>query len=97
MPHLVHGGLSILLYEDNTIVFMDHNLEHAHNVKLLLTAFELMSGLKINFHKSELFCYGLPKECEAHYSHLFECGTSSMPVTYLRIPMTHHNFRNSEW
>jgi hypothetical protein len=41
--------------------FMDHSLEHAHNVKLLLNAFEQMSGLKINFHKSEPFCFGVAK------------------------------------
>jgi hypothetical protein len=34
------GGLSILQYADGTMVFMDHNLDHACNLKLLLTAFE---------------------------------------------------------
>jgi hypothetical protein len=37
---------------------MEHDLEQDVNMKLLLCAFELLSGLKINFHKSELFCYG---------------------------------------
>jgi hypothetical protein len=49
------GGLSILKYVDDIVVFMDHSLEHARNVKLLLIAFEQMSCLKINFHKSEFF------------------------------------------
>lgn len=31
MPHLVHGGLSIPLYADDTIIFVDHDLEKAHN------------------------------------------------------------------
>jgi hypothetical protein len=79
------------------MVFMDHNLEHARNVKLLLTAFEQMSGLKINFHKSELFCYGLAKEYEDHYSRIFGCDISLMPFTFLGIPMTYHMLRNSEW
>jgi hypothetical protein len=79
------------------MVFMDHNLEHARNVKLLLTIFEQMSGLKINFHKSELFCYGLAKKYEDHYFRLFGCDIGLMPFTYLRIPMTHHKLRNSEW
>jgi hypothetical protein len=47
---------------------MDHNLEHVRNVKLLLTTFEQISGLKINFHKSEFFCYGLAKEYDLNYS-----------------------------
>jgi hypothetical protein len=58
IPHLVDGGLSILQYADDTILFMEHNLEKARNLKLILAAFEQLSGLKINFHKSELFCFG---------------------------------------
>jgi hypothetical protein len=31
-------------------------------MKLLLCAFEQLSGLKINFHKSEVFCYREAKD-----------------------------------
>ena len=58
LPHLVDDGLSILQYADDTIIFMENDREQAKNLKLLLCAFEQLSGLKINFHKSELFCYG---------------------------------------
>jgi hypothetical protein len=55
IPHLVDGGFSILQYADDTIIFMEHNLEKALNMKLILCIFEELSGLKINFHKSEIF------------------------------------------
>jgi hypothetical protein len=97
VPHLIEGGLSILQYADDTVVFLDHNIEQARNVKLLLTVFEQMSGLKINFHKSELFCYGMAKDCEPQYSQLFGCSVGTMPFKYLGIPMTHRRLRNSEW
>jgi hypothetical protein len=61
IPHLVDDGLPILQYVDDTIIFLDHDLEQAKNIKLLLCAFEQLSGLKINFHKSEIFCYGAAK------------------------------------
>jgi hypothetical protein len=61
IPHLVDGGLSILQYADDTILFMEHDLEKAKNLKLILLAFEHLSGLKINFHKSELFFLARPK------------------------------------
>jgi hypothetical protein len=51
-PHLVDEGLSILQYTDDTILFMENDLDKARNMKLLLSAFEELSGLKINFHKS---------------------------------------------
>jgi hypothetical protein len=61
VPHLVDGGICILQYTDDTILFIEHDLKQAVNIKLLLCAFEKLSRLKINFHKSELFCYGEPK------------------------------------
>ena len=67
VPHLVDDGLSILQHVDDTILFMDHNLEHAHNMKTILCAFEQLSGLKINFHKSEIFCFGEAKNYERQY------------------------------
>jgi hypothetical protein len=40
IPHLIDGGLSILQYADDTILFMDHDLEKAQNLKLILASFE---------------------------------------------------------
>jgi hypothetical protein len=58
VPHLVDGGLSVLQYVNDTILFMEHDLEKEWNLKLILSPFEQLYGLKINFHKSELFCFG---------------------------------------
>ena len=33
--HMVDGGLSILQYADHTILFMEHDLEQAKNVKVI--------------------------------------------------------------
>ena len=66
IPHLVDDGLSILQYADDTIIFLDHDLKQTKNMKLLLCAFEQLSGLKINFHKSEIFCYGAAKEMKTN-------------------------------
>jgi hypothetical protein len=71
LPHLIDNGLSILQYADDTIIFIDHDPEQAKNLKLLLCAFEQLSGLKINFHKSEIFCYGTAKEMEEFYTSLW--------------------------
>jgi hypothetical protein len=38
IPYLVDGGLSILPYADDTILFMAHDLEKARNLKLILAA-----------------------------------------------------------
>ena len=87
IPHLVEGGLSILQYADDTILFMDHNLEKAVNLKLILCIFEQLSGLKINFHKSEIFCFGKAKEVEDQYREIFGCESGSLPFKYLGVPI----------
>ena len=73
IPHLLEDGLSILQYANDTIIFMDHDLEQAKNMKLLLSVFEQLFGLKINFHKSEIFCYGEAKQYEIEYAEMFGC------------------------
>src|SRR3954469_12610924 len=97
VPHLVDGGLSILQYADDTILFMEHDLDKARNLKLLLSAFEQMSGLKINFHKSELFCFGEAQDETHLYADLFGCGLGEFPVTYLEIPIHYRRLTNFEW
>ena len=97
IPHLVDDGLSILQYADDTIIFLDHDLEQVKNLKLLLCAFEQLSGLKINFHKSEIFCYGAAKQMEDIYTDLFRCNAGEYPFRYLGIPMHHRQLLNPEW
>ena len=50
---------------------MEHDLDKARNLKLLLSAFEQMSCLKINFYKCELFCYEEAVEAATDYADLF--------------------------
>jgi len=66
-------------------------------MKLLLSVFEQISGLKINFHKSEIFCYGQAKEFEEEYIELFGCNAGQYPFRYLGIPMHHRQLLNNDW
>jgi len=97
IPHLIDDGLSILQYADDTIIFVDHDPKQAQNLKLLLCAFEQLSGLKINFHKSKVFCYGATKEMKSFYTSLFGFNAGEYPFRYLGIPMHHRQLLNSEW
>jgi hypothetical protein len=97
IPHLVDDVLSILQYADDTILFMDHDLERAKNMKLLLSAFKKLSGLKINFHKSKIFCFGQTKEFEPQYEQLFRCKKGTYPFRYLGIPMYFKKLNNKDW
>jgi hypothetical protein len=97
IPHLVDGGLSILQYADDTILFMEHDLEKAQNLKLILSAFKLLSGLKINFHKSELFCFGEAQDEVNAYAELFGYGQGQFPMRYLGILIYYQRLTLAEW
>jgi hypothetical protein len=76
---------------------MDHDLDKALNMKLILCIFEQLSRLKINFHKSEVFCFGKAKEVEDEYITLFGCPAGSFPFRYLGIPIDFRKLKNGEW
>jgi hypothetical protein len=78
IPHLVEGGVSILQYADDAILFMEHDVQKAVNMKLILCIFEQLSGLNINFHKNEIFCFGQAKAMEEQYKQIFGCEVGSL-------------------
>jgi hypothetical protein len=53
--------------------------------------------LKINSHKSEVFCYGAAKEFEVSYLNIFGCNAGEYPFRYLGIPLHYRQLLNSEW
>jgi hypothetical protein len=62
VPHLVEGGVSILQYAVDTILFMEHDLQKVVNMKLILCIFKQLADLKINFYKSEIFYFVKDKD-----------------------------------
>jgi hypothetical protein len=96
IPHLVDDGLSILQYAYDTILLMEHDLEKARNMNLLLCTFEELSGLKINFYKSEVFCFGEARDYESQYEQLFGCKKGSFPFKYLGILMYYRKLNNKD-
>lgn len=97
IPHLVDGGLSILQYADDTILFLEDDSDQAKNLKLILCAFEKLSGLKINFHKSELFYFGEAKGKVDRYIEVFGHKEGAIPFKYLGILMSHQKLANKDW
>ena len=59
VPHLVGGGgVSLLQYADDTIIMVEATVQDIANLKFLLLCFQQMSGLTINFDKSEVTILG---------------------------------------
>ena len=57
------------------------------NLKFLLLCFEAMSGLKINFDKSEVVIIGYSEEEQQLIADNLNCRLTTFPVTYLGMPV----------
>jgi hypothetical protein len=57
-PELVEGGVNLLQYADGTVILLGHSDSNILHLKFLLHCFKSMSGMKINYHKSEVFVLG---------------------------------------
>jgi hypothetical protein len=73
MPELVERGLTHLQYADDTVICLEIDENSIANTKFLLYYFENMSGLKINYHKSEVMVLGVPVEESARIARMLNC------------------------
>jgi hypothetical protein len=72
--------LCILQYADDTILFIKDDISSVVNLKLLLYLFESMSGLKMNFEKSEVLMVQSDDVKLQFYADLFNCQTGQWPI-----------------
>jgi hypothetical protein len=97
VPHLVESGLSILQYADDTIVFMDHDIEKAKNLKLILPSFEQLSRLKITSIKVNVSALERPKKMSLIMLKKFGCEQGHFRIMYLSIPIQYRRHTNAKW
>jgi hypothetical protein len=85
MKHLVEGGLTHLQYADDTIIFLDLDYQTILHAKFLLYCFENMSGLEINYQKSEVLVLGSSEEESNRVAGIFNCKVGQLPIKYLGV------------
>jgi len=95
--NLVDKGVAILQYADDTIVYLKDDLSVARNMKLLLYLYEMTSGLKINFDKSEVILINGDDEKNIIYADLFNCQNGSFPIKYLGVPVNPYKLHVADW
>lgn len=87
MNDSINGGVISLQYADDTILFLENNVDKARHFKWILACYENLSGTKINYEKSDLMTIGLEEEGINLYARLFCCKIGSFPLKYLGIPL----------
>lgn len=94
---LIEHGIVISQYADDTILCFEDNPRDALNIKLLLYLFEVMSGLKIHFLKSDIFSVWANDDTMRNYAEMFNCEIGSFPIKYLGVPVSYPGLKGSEW
>jgi hypothetical protein len=82
---------------DDPIFLFKDCLERAGILKLILCFFEHLSGLKFNFHKSEVVCLGAAMAKIIDYTSIFTYLEGALPFKYLGVPIHNKRLRNSDW
>ncbi|XP_028093947.1 uncharacterized protein LOC114294046 [Camellia sinensis] len=86
-----------LQFANDTIVFCEAEENDILNVKRILRCFEVLSRLKINFHKS-LVCGVGVQEAEVNvFAGRLNCMIQKLPFMYLGLPLEASPRRKSTW
>lgn len=96
LPQVREGGILSLQYADDTLLFLENNLEKASTLKWLLVCFEQMSGMKINYDKSDLLTIGMDEDSANQFAKLFCCKRSEFPIKYLGVPLYYTKLRRQD-
>lgn len=97
IPEYIDKGIVALQYADDTIICLQEDKEIALNLKLMLYLYERMSGLKINFQKSELLMIKQDQQKTKFYAELFNCAIGEWPIKYLGVPVSHSKLHVIDW
>jgi len=93
LPQVIEGGIISLQYADDTLLFLENDLEKASNMKWLLVCFEQMSRMKINYDKSDLLTIGLDEDSTNAFAKILCCKISDFPIKYLGVPLHYSKLR----
>ena len=78
-------------------IFCKAKKEVADHLKFILYLYELASGLKINFEKSQLVGIGLQQVAKKGYANLMGCKMINLPTKYLGYPLHWKKLRVADW
>ncbi|GMP91325.1 hypothetical protein CsSME_00042073 [Camellia sinensis var. sinensis] len=89
--------LSHLQFADDSILFCEAKEEEVRSLKRILRCFKVMSGLRINYHKSQVCGVGVADESLATFVSILNCKIKKLPMQYLGLPLGADPNRKQTW
>ena len=78
--------ISHLLFVSDTILFCDASREQLLSIRLALSCFQAVTGLKVNAGKSEIVPIGEVNNLEV-LANILHCRVGNLPMKYLGMPL----------
>jgi hypothetical protein len=97
VPGIFPGGITHLQYADDTVIFIPFDVRQIVATKFLLYCFEEMAGMKINYHKSEIFTVRLIDAENEEVAKMLNCPRGKFPMKYLGLPISPDKILNQEF
>jgi hypothetical protein len=88
MTRFYPKGVISLQYTDDTLLFLNSDVQGACHLKWLMACFEHLSGMKINYHKSDLIAINLEEGETTQFAKVICCKLGTFPFKYLGFPFT---------
>jgi hypothetical protein len=76
-----------LQFADDTLIVGEKSWANIRAIKAVLILFELISGLKVNFHKSMLVGVNIDDSWLVDASLVINCKIGHVPFIYLGLPI----------
>ncbi|XP_076916560.1 putative mitochondrial protein AtMg01250 [Bidens hawaiensis] len=89
--------VSHLLYADDAILVGEWSKNNVLNLSRLLRCFHLVSGLQINYSKSNLLGIKVNLDEISAYANLIGCNLGIIPCSYLGLPIGANMNRIANW
>ena len=86
-----------LHYADDTLILVPGDARSLTSLKFLLYAFEMMTGPKINFHKSFVYNLCRCEEVGMSAATILNCYIDTLPFTYLGLPVKMTSLTRKDW
>lgn len=89
--------VSVLQFVDDTLMFTDATFGNVLCMKRTVRCFEVVSGLKVNFHTRKLGGICVYEAIVERYDSLLNCTIMEILILYLGIPIGTNSMKMTTW
>jgi hypothetical protein len=96
MQEIGDGVVLSMQYADDTLLFLENDINSTVNLKWILSCFEQMSGMRINFHKCDLVPINVLEGDAELFAQALSCKLDDFPLQYFGVPLHHSKLRKED-